>query len=543
MNRPRILQSFIPIALLVSPGLASAQTSASPKSPATLEERIEAVTRRPEFRHSHFGIEFYSLDDGSAIFAQNPDKLFTPASTTKLLTEGTALELLGADYRFHTRVYRTGPLGPDGTLAGDLILVASGDPNLSNRIRPDGTLAFENHDHAYGGSPDTRAVPGDPLTVIRELANQVARKGIRRIAGTVLVDVSLYPEGSHEGGTDVVISPIMVNDNVMDMTVGPGATQGAPAVLSISPITSYAAFVNQVTTGAADSRMDLDVASDVANADGTRVVTVTGHIPLGKQPILFAYPVAQPSRFAEVVLREALVQAGIAVEPPARSEPPDFKALAATYTAANLVAEHVSLPLSEEVKVTLKVSQNLHASATPFLLAAVLAHKADAQAGFDLEHEFLAKAGLDLSGAAQSDGAGADAFYTPDFMVHYLAFMSRQKDFPVFLNALPVLGRDGTLWNIQPDCAAAGRVRAKTGTFTRRNALNKNLMVTAKGLAGYLTTVDGRRLAFALYVNLVPVTLDDPEAVTKIAGQALGEIAAAAYDAPPPAKGSGKSSP
>lgn len=536
-RRPRILQTLLFAAVLVSAGSASAQTSATPgKSASTLEERIHLVTSRPEFRHSHFGIEFYSLDDGSVVFAHNAEKLFTPASTTKLLTEGTALELLGAGYRFHTRVYRAGGLAPDGTLSGDLILVASGDPNLSNRIQPDGTLAFENHDHAYGGSPDTRAVPGDPLAVIGELAKQVARKGVKNIRGRVLVDVSLYPEGSHEGGTDVVISPIMVNDNVMDITVAPGGASGAPASLSLSPATSYASFVNQVTTGAPDSRMEVDLASDVANPGGTRVVTVTGSIPLGKQPILFAYPVAQPSRFAEVVLREALEQVGVKVEAGASSVAPDFKALAASYTDQNLMAEHVSLPLSEEVKVTLKVSQNLHASATPFLLAAVLAHKTEVQAGFDLEHEFLAKAGLDLSGAAQSDGAGADAYYTPDFMVHYLAFMSKQKDFPVFLNALPVLGRDGTLWNIQPDSTGAGHVRAKTGTFTRRNALNKNLMVTAKGLAGYMTTADGRHLAFALYVNLVPVTLDDPEAVTKIAGQALGEIAAAAYDSPPPRK-------
>lgn len=75
-------------------------------------------------------------------------------------------------------------------------------------------------------------------------------------------------------------------------------------------------------------------------------------------------------------------------------------------------------------------------------------------------------------------------------------------------------------------------MHAKTGTFTVYNALNKNLIVTGKGLAGYLTTKDGRHLAFALYVNAVPVTRDDPEAVTKIAGQGLGEIAAAAYDSP-----------
>jgi PBP4 family serine-type D-alanyl-D-alanine carboxypeptidase len=539
-----VLASLVSIALALSQTtFAAAQSFSAAARPADapsafsqaeppLAERIRRITERPEFLHSHFGIEFYSLDDSSVLFAQNAGKLFVPASTTKLLTEGTALQLLGPEYRFHTRVYRAGPLAPDGTLTGDLVLVAGGDPNLSNRIQPDGTLAFENHDHSYGGSPDTRVVPGDPLAVILDLANQIARRGVKRIRGRVLVDISLFPEGEHEGGTNVVISPIIVNDNVLDVTLGPGAAEGAPASLRVSPATSYAAFLNQVTTGASGSRIQINFSSDLANPDGTHAVAVTGSIPLGNPPIVFAYPVPQPSLFARIALSESLARAGVAVETPASAPAPDFKVLAASYTDENLIAQHISPPLSEEIKVTLKVSQNLHASSTPYILAALLAHNSDKQAGFDLEHEFLAGAGLDLSGAAQSDGAGADAFFTPDFMVRYLAFMSRQKNFPVFYGALPILGRDGTLWNIQIDSPAAGHVRAKTGTFTVYNALNKNVIVTGKGLAGYLTTKDGRHLAFALYVNGVPVSREDPEAVTKIAGQALGEIAAAAYDSP-----------
>ncbi|MGA6957108.1 MAG: D-alanyl-D-alanine carboxypeptidase, partial [Candidatus Acidiferrales bacterium] len=156
------------------------------------------------------------------------------------------------------------------------------------------------------------------------------------------------------------------------------------------------------------------------------------------------------------------------------------------------------------------------------------------QAGFDLERDFLVKAGLDLTGASQGDGAGGaqSAYFTPDFMVHYLAFMSRQKDFAIFENALPILGRDGTLWNIQVNSPAAGHVFAKTGTFDAYDALNRRLMLTGKGLAGYTTTLEGRRLAFAIYVNRVSLPGDDPDAPQKIAGQALGEIAAAIYLTP-----------
>lgn len=515
--------------------LLSAQTTPAQKDNA-LADQIRAIASRPEYKHSTFGVEVYSLDDEKVIFALRGQELFTPGSTTKLLTEGTGLELLGSDFRFHTRVYRTGPINANGVLEGDLILVASGDPNLSGRIQPDGTLAFENEDHSYDGSPDTKAVPGDPLLEIRELAAQAAAHGVKRIEGSVLVDASLFPEGDRELGTNVVISPISVNDNVVDLTVSPGSKEDALAGLSISPASSYVSFLNEITTGPAGSKPDIKPPADVTNADGSHTVTLSGKFPLGGPAILYTYAVPEPSRFAQMAFIEALRREGIKADVPPASGKVDFQALSAHYTRENVVAEHVSPPLSEEIKVTLKVSQNLHASMMPFILGAVSGHKTQDidQGGFDLEHDFLAKAGLDLTGASQADGAGGaqSAFYTPDFMVHYLAFMSKQKDFAVFEKALPILGRDGTLWNIQVDSPAAGHVFAKTGTSGSYDALNKNLMLNGKGLAGYMTTVDGRHLAFAAFINRVPISMDDAEAAQKIAGQALGEIAGAIYSTP-----------
>ncbi|HJZ65154.1 MAG TPA: D-alanyl-D-alanine carboxypeptidase, partial [Candidatus Acidoferrum sp.] len=116
-----------------------------------LATRIQKVMDRPEFARANFGIEFFDLATGKVVYEHDARKLFVPASTTKLLSEGTLLAKLGGDYRFHTKIYRTGPLDKKGRLKGDLILVASGDPNLSNRIRSDGTLAFMDEDHSYGG--------------------------------------------------------------------------------------------------------------------------------------------------------------------------------------------------------------------------------------------------------------------------------------------------------------------------------------------------------------------------------------------------------
>jgi len=495
--------------------------------PATLSGRIDAILARPEFKHAMFGIEFYSLDTGRPVYRLNADKLFVPGSTTKLVTMGSALQLLGADYRFHTRVYRTGDV-EGGTLHGDLVLVASGDTNLSGRIRPGDTLAFENVDHTYGGV-DSHGLDGDPLRVVRELAGAVAARGIKRIDGRVIVDISLFPEGQREGGTRFVISPIVINDNAIDVIIAPGSGEGAAAKLTISPQTAYARFINRTSTARAGTRDTVRIASDVTNGDGTHTVTFTGSVAADSRPTMSGYRVPQPSRFAEIVLAEALHERGIVAAAREVEDRPDIAKLSPSYTADHLVAEHVSPPFAEEVKITLKVSHNLHASATPFLLGALVGHKGDADTGFDEIRKFLETTGADVSGASQSDGAGADAHFTPDFMVHYLSFMAKQPTARIFHDSLPILGTDGTLWNIQTKSPAVGHVYAKTGTFSAGDLLHKGVIVTGKGIAGYMTTADDQHLAFAVYANNVP--MKDAASVTPVVGDALGEIAAAAYDA------------
>jgi len=508
--------------------------SAALAAPKTFTEALKAVMARPEFKHASFGVEIYSLDTQKPVFALNPDALFTPGSTTKLLTEGTALRLLGADYLFHTPVYRTGKIGPGGVLAGDLVLVASGDPNLSDREQPDGTLAFADEDHTYGGV-ESRLIPGDPLVVIRDLAKQIAASGVRRVTGRVLVDVSLFPEGDRELGTGVVISPIAVNDNVIDITFKPGSTLGAPLEMTVSPQIPYIHFENRTRT-VAGAKLTFEGGETKDNPDGSQTVIFEGSMGQASGPAIYGYPVASPSRYAATALTLALKDLGVVVEgaPGKDAALKDSTAAAPWRQPGYRVAEHVSAPLAEEVKVTLKVSHNLHASMTPFILGAVIGKATTAidAKGFALENQMLTKAGLDLTGASQSDGAGgaSAAFYSPDFMVHYLAFMSTQPDFAVFKHALPILGRDGTLVSIQKDAPGAGHVFAKTGTFVGMDLLNARPMLIGKGLAGYTTTPSGQRYAIALYVN--HVELRDERNLTDLGGQALGEIASAAYALP-----------
>jgi PBP4 family serine-type D-alanyl-D-alanine carboxypeptidase len=494
---------------------------------ASLSARVERIMARPEYKHALWGVEFYDADAGRILYALNEQTLITPGSTTKLLSVGTALTMLGDGHRFHTRVYRTGVLGKDGTLRGDVILVASGDPNLSQRMQPDGSLAFENTDHSSSGTAATRAVPGDPLLVIRELAGHVAAHGITRIGGRVLVDATLF-SGYSPLKTGTAVSPISINDNVLDMTIGPGTAVNAPATLTVSPANSYMRFVNRVTTAAAGAREDLEIDDGVHGADGTLTFIVSGTYPLSQQPYLYDPPIPEPAAFAQMVFADALRERGITVDRQVPATAIDFAAAARQYTDANLIAEHVSATAAEMAKVILKVSQNTHADTLPLLLGALFG-KANGENGYDIERKWLQKEGLDLSGAQQNDGAGRNAHVTPAFMVSYLHMMSKRLDFQPFYDALPILGKDGTLYDIQTGSAAAGHVHAKTGTAYVEDTLNRKILVTGKGLAGYMTTASGKKLILAIYVNNVWVS-DGLDAGPHSVGQVLGEIAAAAYD-------------
>ena len=491
-----------------------------------LRAKIDKITSANQLKHAQIGIEIVDMATGQVIYSLNPDKLFVPGSTTKLVTEGSALEILGGDYRFETNVYKTGEV-KSGTLMGDLVLVASGDPNLSQRIQPNGTLAYRNQDHSYGRLFTAELVAGDPLMVLDELARQIRATGITNVSGRVRVDSRLFPEGEKELGTGFVLSPIVINDNVIDVLITAGNRPGDAVTIKPLPSTSYARFTSDLRTVAAGTQAEIEF-QETRRPDGTYDVTVSGEVPVGTTNRPFPYGIKEPSRFAEIALTEAVMRAGVnfLTDSTVRASLPSQDAL----TKERLVARHISPPFREEVKIALKVSQNVHAGITPMLLGAIRGndHTDSLLAGFKVQREFLERNRLDVSAAAQSDGAGGSALFTPHFMTQFLLMMSRQKDFADFHSSLPVLGRDGSLWNIQSTSPAAGHVFAKTGTHVVYNALVNGLIVDGKGLAGYIDARSGKQLIFCIYFNYVPVSPDTDD-LTKV-GDLLGQIAAVTYD-------------
>jgi D-alanyl-D-alanine carboxypeptidase/D-alanyl-D-alanine-endopeptidase (penicillin-binding protein 4) len=156
------------------------------------------------------------------------------------------------------------------------------------------------------------------------------------------------------------------------------------------------------------------------------------------------------------------------------------------------LAEHVSIPLGDEVKLVNKISQNLHAE--------VLLRTAARQTGLWTEPEdlakfakgFYAKVGIAPDDVVQQDGSGLSRhdLVTPRALVTLLQYAQKQPWFASFYGSLPVAGVDGTLNERMKDAGMAGRIHAKTGTVSH-----------VRTLSGYAETPGGRRLIFSFLSN------------------------------------------
>jgi D-alanyl-D-alanine carboxypeptidase/D-alanyl-D-alanine-endopeptidase (penicillin-binding protein 4) len=492
-----------------------------------LAAQIEAVIHRPEYRQAHWGILVVDAKSGETVYEHNAEQLFIPASTTKLYSCATALAELGPDYKFETPVRRRGTVR-DGRLKGDLILVASGDLTLGGRTTADGKLAFTDSDHIYAdGGTKTRLTDTDPLAGLKDLAKQVAAAGIRRVDGEVLVDDRLFAHAHGSGSGPGMITPIVVNDNVLDVTVTPADRAGKAATVRVRPETGFIQMDAQVDTVAEGKEPELTL-----DAVGPQRFVVRGRVPAKDKPHALIYAVDHPAAFARALFIECLRREGVAalaspLQPP-QAELPDREAV----KSLPCVARFASPPFSEVIKVTLKVSHNLYASTLPLLVAAKHGQRTLPE-GLRLERRFLADLGIDTDTISFGGGAGGSNadWVTPRASVQLLRAMAKRPEYGVYHDGLPVLGVDGTLADVVPaDSPARGKVQAKTGTLYWHDTMNNRALLTSKALAGTLTTARGRALVVALYVNGVPL----PHKMTPTReGKVLGHLCEIIYQHAP----------
>jgi D-alanyl-D-alanine carboxypeptidase/D-alanyl-D-alanine-endopeptidase (penicillin-binding protein 4) len=516
-----------------TPQPVTAASAPASRSLEALRAEITEVLREPELAPAIVGVKVVSLDTGRVLFEENASKLLVPASNMKLYTVAAALDRLGADFRFITSVYASELPDKKGKLRGDLVVYGRGDPTLATR--------FNN---------------GDYYKAIDELAARVVAAGVRQVEGNIVGDESYFTGPPRSPGWEwddlqwyygADVSALTVNDNALDLSVKPGARAGDPAAVSTGPSSPvvrvvphnkddfmdaplFLTFINNVTTVARGTKRDISVHRPL----GQNFVVVSGQIAEDDPGYTGSVATARPALLFTSMLRAALEKQGVSikgrtrvVDAPMRPKQLDAPVEAGkpvmpgagqttateaakpvtTVAAGNSVknpypveiARRESPPLSEIAAQTLKPSQNLYTE----LILRTLGKQfppADpklttAEAGLSVVRAFLNNAGVTTAHLSLVDGSGLarQNLITAESTVQLLVYMSKHRHAQAWRDAQPVAGVDGTLRGRMRNTAAAGNLRAKTGTLNN-----------VAGLSGYVTSAAGERLAFSIIVNHYP---------------------------------------
>ncbi len=502
----RILAPMLAAAIGALSVAAEAATAQAPAVPPSVQRVLSSVIDQPVYDHSIWGYQVADAATGEVLLEHNPDKLFVTGSILKLYASATALDVLGADHRFRTPVYRRGRLA-DGKLSGDLVLVASGDFSFGLRDRRDGTLAFNSapevdHNYADTGLPGAALVPGsDPLAGVRDLAAQVRAAGIRRVTGDVVIDDRLFR--TFDGWPDGLMSPMWINENVIDITTKP-TRAGRPAAVDWRPKVAGTRVVSQVRTVAGEGE------PLVVDRPRPGVVRIRGAIGAGSDPVVSISHIPDPAAFARTAFIEALRRAGVRVDAKVTgANPRRLLPRARSYPAATRVAQRVSPPLSEYVKVVLKISYNRGADDLVCVVAAAKGSRSCLD-GLRTELATIRRLGVGPSTTILFDGAGSSEYdrSTPRDFVTFLRQAAAAPWGGALVGGLPVLGVDGTFATNQRGTPAAGHVFVKSGTRAQMAPTDTQGIMSALTQAGYIDAASGRRLVYSLWVRDVPLSAD-----------------------------------
>lgn len=443
-----------------------------------LEQRIEHTIRTSKaIGAGAVGIEVVQLGTNRTLFSLNSDKLFVPASNTKLFTTAMALTRLGPDHRMVTRVL-TAKEPEAGRIAGDLVLAGAGDPSMSFIRIP------------YVEKDD----PADPMAAIEAFADQIAAKGVRWITGDIIGDDTAYewePFAPGWGLHDPVweygapVSALNLGSNSIRVDLEPSSEDGAPAAIVTTPAFDYFVIDNR-TQSAKGDQDDIEV-----RRLGPRHLQISGTVVRKPKRDALWLAVDDPALYAATALHDALQRRGIRIDgrPVARhrgegESAPDLPAAA--------LAERTSPPLGELIRVVDKVSQNLWAE----LMLREVAHSktgvGSRKAGLKELQEFLGEAGISEEDYEFSDGSGLSRFglVKPGAVVALLRYMYASPLKDLWMSVLPVGGEDGTLARRFGKDPAAKAIHAKTGSLSHVNALS-----------GYVDSATFGELAFSILVN------------------------------------------
>lgn len=475
-----MLKQLIIILFLIS-GTAYSQTKTTTTKATTsssdtlnnIDKAIKKLYSDPELKNASITINVVNAADNSNIASYNPNMSLIPASTMKLVTTATALEVLGAGYTYKTIIQYSGTIDSNKILHGDIFIKGAGDPALGSKY-------FDSHYEGF----------------MNKWAEAIRDAGIDSITGKVIADAEIFswemiPStwswgdiGNHYGAGP---SGLTIYDNICVLSFTSGNNAGDSTMIEcINPYVPNLEFLNEVES--ANTTRDN---AYIYGAPYSYDRYVKGNIPKGKTDFDVKGTIPDPSYLTAFELNMALYTLGI--HSAGVTTVHDMK-------LANIYKENTRVDIDTLVSPTVGsivywvniVSMNLFAEHLINTIGLVRYGSGNVDAGTSSATEYWRKKGVDITGFYMNDGSGLSRYnaISAKHFTDILYKMKYSKSYSTFEKSLPVAGKSGTLAGIGKGTKAQGNIKAKSGTMTR-----------VKSYAGYATSTSKKNLAFAIVVN------------------------------------------
>lgn len=458
------LGSLVLAALFVlPPALLRAQPTVE------VDQTVRRVAQDKALQHATLSVSLYNITTGKHLYGYDDQRSVAPASVAKLITTGAGFALLGADFRFTTRLAMRGEVDRDGVLHGNLYIIGGGDPLL--------------------GSYRYRQTTAD--TLFAQWTSALRKRGVRRIDGRVYYNTTVFDDqplhdswawgdiGNYYGAG---VSGLNFHENMYFVHFNPGDRVGTPATVArTNPKNIELQEVNRVTTAAAGSGDNVIVYGDPAS---TRRL-YTGTVPLGKRDFGVRAALPNPARTCADLFASYLRTHGIGVSLGAEEA-------RVTPDSLRTVMDYRSTPYRTLAQYVNHTSNNVYAECIFKYMGYRSYGQGSYRNGRRAVMEYLRSKAIDTGGVRLVDGSGLSRVdgLTADFLCRFLATMSQEPFFDDYLASLSQVGESGTARNLLPSVPQGVTVRAKTGSMTG-----------VKSYAGYITTGAGEMLAFAIICN------------------------------------------